>query len=105
MTRKEAYAEIKNLNLQDLIKEITGKNYTNVSTDELVSIVNDYNSKSSTPVDNNVSTDTTLATDTTTPKKVVTVVVDGSTTLRLIEVLRKKNILLESEQNYILGLS
>lgn len=105
MTRKEAYAEIKNLDLQDLIKEITGKNYTNVSTDELVSIVNDYNSKSSTPVDNNVSTDTTLATDTTIPKKVVTVIVDGSTTLRLIEVLRKKNILLESEQDYILGLS
>lgn len=104
MTRKEAYAEIKNLDLQDLIKEITGKNYTNVSTDELVSIVNDYNSKSSATVDNNVSTDTT-STITTTPKKVVTVMVDGSTTLRLIEILRKKNILLESEQNYILGLS
>lgn len=104
MTRKEAYAEIKNLDLQDLIKEITGKNYTNVSTDELVSIVNDYNSKSSITVDNNVPTDTT-STTTTTPKRVVTVMVDGSTTLRLIEVLRKKNILLESEQNYILGLS
>lgn len=104
MTRKEAYVEIKNLDLQDLIKEITGKNYTNVSTDELVSIVNDYNSKSSATVGNNVSTDITPTT-TTTPKKVVTVMVDGSTTLRLIEILRKKNILLESEQNYILGLS
>lgn len=104
MTRKEAYAKIKNLNLQDLIKEITGKNYTNVSTSELISIVNDYNSKSSTRIDDNIPTDIISTTNTTISKKAVTVMVDGSTTIRLIEILRKKNILLESEQDYILGL-
>lgn len=40
MERKEAYAKIKELNLQEECKKQYGKNFTQCKTDELVSIIN-----------------------------------------------------------------
>lgn len=43
MTRKECYEYIKLNNLSNAIKEAEGKNYTNVSTDILISFINIHN--------------------------------------------------------------
>ena len=39
MTRKEAYELIKKMNLQETVKNVYGVNYTNVSTDNLIKII------------------------------------------------------------------
>lgn len=39
MTRKEAYELIKKMNLQEVVKNVYGVNYTNVSTDNLIKII------------------------------------------------------------------
>lgn len=45
MTRKEVYAYIKENNLQEIIKQDTGKNYTNVPTEDLVYYVWNHDEK------------------------------------------------------------
>ena len=39
MNRKEVYEVIKKMNLQEVVKNIFGKNYTNVSTDSLLQVI------------------------------------------------------------------
>jgi RAB protein geranylgeranyltransferase component A len=39
MNRKEVYEVIKEMNLQELVKNIYGKNYTNVPTDALLQVI------------------------------------------------------------------
>lgn len=39
MTRKEAYELIKKMNLQETVKNVYGVNYTNVSTDNLIEVI------------------------------------------------------------------
>lgn len=39
MTRKEAYELIKKMNLQETVKNVYGVNYTNVSTDNLIKVI------------------------------------------------------------------
>lgn len=39
MTRKEAYELIKKMDLQETVKNVYGVNYTNVSTDNLIKII------------------------------------------------------------------
>ena len=41
MTRKEAYELIKKMNLQETVKNVYGVNYTNVSTDNLIKIIDE----------------------------------------------------------------
>ena len=43
MNRKELYAKVKELNLQEKIKEQFGENYTRVSNAELAFIIASYN--------------------------------------------------------------
>lgn len=43
MDRKQAYAQIKDLNIQDKIKAAFGKSYTNVPTNDLENFLRDYN--------------------------------------------------------------
>ena len=40
MTRQEIYSKIKEMNLQEEILKITGRNYTQVSTPILVQVIN-----------------------------------------------------------------
>lgn len=73
MTRKEIYGVIKKHNLATFVKQFYGKNYTNCTTKQL----EDYISKEvSVPKSCKVS--------------------------KLVEVLKKKHILLSSEVEYIL---
>lgn len=93
MNRKELYAKVKELNLQEKIKEQFGENYTRVSNVELALIITNYKKvekpKSETKVSiSKVAKESTVATKSCKCDK-------------LIEVLKKKHILLNSEIDYI----
>ena len=93
MNRKELYAKVKELNLQEKIKEQFGENYTRVSNAELAFIIANYKKvekpKSETEVSiSKVAKESTVATE-------------SGKCDELIEVLKKKHILLNSEVDYI----
>ena len=83
MSRKELYAKVKELNLQEEIKKKYGDNYTRVDNTELEAIITKYTAKSSTTggVKGGCG--------------------KGCKCDKLIEVLKKKHILLGSEVAYI----
>ena len=83
MSRKELYAKVKELNLQELIKRKCGDNYTRVSNTELEAIIAKHTAETSTTggVEDSCG--------------------KGCKCDRLIEILRKKHILLDSEMSYI----
>lgn len=81
MSRKELYAKVKELNLQDEIKQKYGDNYTRVNNTELEAIIAKYTTK---PI-------AEAAKDS----------CEGYKYDKLIEVLKKKHILLNSEVAYI----
>lgn len=102
MTRNELYAHIKGLGLQEEIKARTGKNFTVVSNAELEIIVKDA-LKSTEQCGKPAKTKKAK------PKEEdCCVECDGHivnhvvASVRLIEVLHKKKILLDSEIRYIL---
>ena len=93
MSRKELYAKVKELNLQEKIKEQFGENYTRVSNAELALIIANYK-KVEKPKNKTKVSISTVA-------KESTVATESSKCDKLIEVLKKKHILLNSEVDYI----
>ena len=89
MTRKEIYAQIKKLNLEEVVKNACGKNYTQVSNIELECFIS--RAKSIEAVKKLKSQDTSSK------KPLEKVVVD------LIKVLQKKHVLLDFEVQTILS--
>ena len=83
MNRKEIYAKIKELNLQEEIKKKYGDNYTRVDNTELEAIIAEHTAKATTTGGVKSSCDKGCKCD------------------KLIEVLKKKHILLDSEITYI----
>lgn len=83
MSRKEIYAKVKELNLQEEIKKKYGDNYTRVSNTELEAIIANHIAKTSTS------------------RRVKGSCGKGCKCNKLIEVLKKKHILLDSEIAYI----
>ena len=83
MSRKELYAKVKELNLQEEIKKKYGDNYTRVGNTELEAIIAKHTAKT----------------------QVIGVARGGCNKKckcdKLIEVLKKKHILLDSEVTYI----
>ena len=83
MSRKELYAKVKELNLQEEIKKKYGDNYTRVGNTELEAIIAKHTTKT----------------------QVIGVARGGCNKKckcnKLIEVLKKKHILLDSEVAYI----
>lgn len=96
MERKEAYAKIKELNLQEECKKKYGKNFTQCSTDNLVKLIN------SKKVFNEAVKGTYSSADI---KKAVNSGVKSTmgVVYSLIETLHSKHILLDSEVKRILG--
>lgn len=97
MNRKELYAKVKELHLEDQIKKWYNDNYTRVSSANLEAAI------AKAQMQTAVAHKETVAT---TKKKVVAsgAIVEGpahSVGDRLIEVLKKKHILLQSEIDYI----
>lgn len=80
MKRTEIYKKIKEYNLQDVVKQTCGKNYTQVDNDMLLSIIE--KSKKPAPKEQNEKRYS-----------------NGFN--RLIEILKKKHLLLDSEVDYI----
>lgn len=80
MSRKELYAKVKELNLQEEIKKKYGDNYTRVGNTELEAIITNH-----------------IATT----REVKGSCDKGCKCDKLIEVLKKKHILLDSEVAYI----
>ena len=83
MSRKELYAKVKELNLQEEIKKKYGDNYTRVDNTKLEAIIAKHTAKSSTTGGVKSGCNKNCKCD------------------KLIEVLKKKHILLDSEVTYI----
>lgn len=84
MTRAEVYAKIKEYELQEVIKEKYGFNYTNLSTATLIAEVTDYE-------ETRVSVNT--------PKESR----EGERLTTLIELLYKKHILCKHEYEAVMA--
>ena len=93
MNRKELYAKVKELNLQEKIKEQFGENYTRVSNAELAFIIANYKKVEKPKSETKVSISTVA--------KKSTTATESCKCDKLIEVLKKKHILLNSEIDYI----
>lgn len=89
MERKEAYAKIKELNLQEECKKKYGKNFTQCKTNELTHLIQSFTIKEKKT--NEINTVGTSA------KSTMSIVFD------LIKTLHSKHILLDSEVKRILG--
>ena len=83
MSRKELYAKVKELNLQEEIKKKYGDNYTRVDNTKLEAIIAKHTAKTPTTEGINGGCNKNCKCD------------------KLIEVLKKKHILLDSEVAYI----
>ena len=100
MERKEAYEQIKKLGLQEKCKVQFGKNFTQCKTNELEYIIDRFNKnkvKAVTEVVTKVKptkATTEFAATTEDPK---------DTFYKLLAILRKRHILLESDIKEILG--
>lgn len=102
MERKEAYAKIKELNLQEECKKKYGKNFTQCKTDELAHLVQSFIIKEKQF--NEAVTGTYCHSIKKATKKEATGVKSTMDVVySLIETLHSKHILLDSEVKKILG--
>ena len=93
MERKEAYEQIKKLGLQEECKKQFGKNFTQCKTSELERVINAAKIRDEARVKHTKATNEFAAT-TEDPK---------DTFYKLLAILRKRHILLESDIKEILG--
>ena len=94
MERKEAYAKIKELNLQEECKKQFGKNFTQCSTNNLVKLID---AELLRTLSAKVEVKKIVTEETKEHKSTMSIVYD------LIETLHSKHILLDSEVKRILG--
>ena len=92
MERKEVYEQIKKLGLQEECKKQFGKNFTQCKTSELEDIINAYKAKIKAQNGENAPTKNTTKVEE--PKDCF---------YKLLAILRKRHILLESDIKEILG--
>ena len=100
MERKEAYEQIKKLGLQEKCKVQFGKNFTQCKTNELEYIIDKFNKnkvKAVTKVATEVKSVETVTKDTTKVEE------PKDSFNKLLAILRKRHILLESDVKEILG--
>ena len=97
MERKEAYEQIKKLGLQEECKKQFGKNFTQCKTNELEVIISAAKKKEESKVVTKVKT-----TEVTTKNTTKTVESKDSFN-KLLDILKKRHILLESDVKDILG--
>ena len=97
MDRKEAYEQIKKLNLQEECKKKYGKNFTQCKTNELEVIISAAKKKEESKVVTKVKT-------TEVKTKTATKTVESKDSFnKLLDILKKRHILLESDVKEILG--
>ena len=105
MERKEAYEQIKKLGLQEVCKKMYGKNFTQCKTNELEKIINKAKAKVEVKVNNKTNTISV-----TTKPTIKTCDINKDTLNnskrpfdKLLNILRDRHILLESDIKMILG--
>ena len=106
MERKEAYEQIKKLGLQEVCKKMYGKNFTQCKTNELEKIINKAKAKVEVKVDNKINyinavQPTTKIYDTN--KDTLNIKESKRPFDKLLNILRDRHILLESDIKMILG--
>lgn len=105
MERKEAYEQIKKLGLQEVCKKMYGKNFTQCKTNELEKIINKAKAKVEVKVNNKTNTISVVT------KPTIKICDINKDTLnnskrpfdKLLNILRDRHILLESDIKMILG--
>ena len=106
MERKEAYEQIKKLGLQEVCKKMYGKNFTQCKTNELEKIINKAKAKVEVNVNNKINyinavQPTTKIYDTN--KDTLNIKESKRPFDKLLNILRDRHILLESDIKMILG--
>ena len=107
MERKEAYEQIKKLGLQEVCKKMYGKNFTQCKTNELEKIINEAKAKVEVKVNNKTNTISVVTKPTIktcdTNKDTLNIKESKRPFDKLLNILRDRHILLESDIKMILG--
>ena len=93
MERKEAYEQIKKLGLQEECKKKFGKNFTQCKTSELEAVIKAFK----------VGVGTKVKTTKAASKTTITIEESENSFSKLLAILKKRHILLESDVKEILG--
>ena len=97
MTRKELYEEVKKNKLEEECKKFYGRNFTQVSTDDLVYLISKYAGQKEI-IDIEPSVKVKKITKEETPKETP----DSSLDI-LLQILRQKNVISQNDYNKIMG--
>ena len=105
MERKEAYEQIKKLGLQEVCKKMYGKNFTQCKTTELEKIINKAKAKVEVKVNNKTNTISVVTKPTIKPYDPNKDTLNNSKRPfdKLLNILKDRHILLESDIRIILG--
>ena len=103
MERKEAYEQIKKLGLQEECKKLFGKNFTQCKTNELEDIINTKKAKIKTPAKVKVKEEVKAETKIETAETTVNIKESKRPFDRLLNILKERHILLESDVKKILA--
>ena len=104
MERKEAYEQIKKLGLQEECKKMYGKNFTQCKTNELEKIINKAKIKAKIKVNNKINYINAVQPTTKTYDTNKDTLNNSKRPFdKLLNILRDRHILLESDIKMILG--
>ena len=103
MERKEAYEQIKKLGLQEECKKLFGKNFTQCKTNELEDIINAKKAKIKTPAKVKVKEEVKAETKIEVDDNAINIKESKRPFDRLLNILKERHILLESDIKKILA--
>ena len=103
MERKEAYQQIKKLGLQEECKKLFGKNFTQCKTNELEDIINTKKAKIKTPAKVKVKEEVKAETKIEVDDNTINIKESKRPFDRLLNILKERHILLESDIKKILA--
>ena len=103
MERKEAYEKIKKLGLQEECKKLFGKNFTQCKTNELEDIINTKKAKIKAPAKVKVKEEVKAETKIEVDDNTINIKESKRPFDRLLNILKERHILLESDIKKILA--
>lgn len=103
MERKEAYEQIKKLGLQEECKKLFGKNFTQCKTNELEDIINTKKAKIKAPAKVKVKEEVKAETKIEADDNTINIKESKRPFDRLLNILKERHILLESDVKKILA--
>ena len=103
MERKEAYEQIKKLGLQEECKKLFGKNFTQCKTNELEDIINAKKAKIKAPAKDKVKEEVKAETKIEVDDNTINIKESKRPFDRLLNILKERHILLESDVKKILA--